>query len=669
MREDGLTMETVHTGKVQVIENTERERERINPYSFDYGVRAAICLPLELQGKRIGGVWVCYDEPRGFSEDEIQGLQLYVNQASIAYGRARRIRELRYLHQAAHKLASAAGLEEVLQQIVASARQVLDADSAAIWPYDAVRNQFQPGHLVADGIPPELLDQFKRDELQEGGTAEAVMERSYLAVTDARDPQYAFLGSGGRGLRGKIDARAFQGIALRVGERMLGVLYVNYQRPRAFGPEHQETLETFAAHAALTLSRAQLLDQVSRAQVAASAAARMSVVGDLNQTLKAIVEGTRDTVHCDAISLYTYDQGTQTLGYPPTLLGVWYPGQVTLLPHMRPDSVVYPMLRRDEPYISDNIPTDPNFMHRRFSIEEQIKSCIVVPLKVGDRRVGVLFVNYRTPHRFTPDEVAYITLFADQAAVAIRNAQLFDELRKTKSMVGARTALMWMGMASSAWRHSIEGCAVNIRNAIALLRLETSPHPGESAWQGVQDTLDQIDGQARLILDKPITPPLSPEKGVDVFTINDLVRERMRQLGRTAPYQKVEMRLEFKPEADVGVRASPDWLRRALDLVSDNAVEAMERTSKRRLSVTTYRVGERVEVAIADTGPGIPPEIQARLFGARSESDKGLGMGLLMVQAILQTYGGDVRLESSDARGTTMVLWLPIVHQDTPQER
>jgi len=51
---------------------------------------------------------------------------------------------------------------------------------------------------------------------------------------------------------------------------------------------------------------------------------------------------------------------------------------------------------------------------------------------------------------------ARFQLFADQAAVAIRNAQQYDELRRAKNLVRIRTALAWMGMASSTWRHTID---------------------------------------------------------------------------------------------------------------------------------------------------------------------------------------------------------------------
>ena len=59
-----------------------------------------------------------------------------------------------------------------------------------------------------------------------------------------------------------------------------------------------------------------------------------------------------------------------------------------------------------------------------------MRSCVIIPLRVGRKRVGVMFINYHQPHQFTPDEVTSIDIFAYQAAVAIHNAQLYDQVQR-----------------------------------------------------------------------------------------------------------------------------------------------------------------------------------------------------------------------------------------------
>jgi len=287
------------------------------------------------------------------------------------------------------------------------------------------------------GIPTDELERFRKEKPKPGRTADTVMRQGYVAVKDISQPEYDFLGQSTRDLLNRIGVQSFQGIALQVGDENLGVLYVNYNRPQVFGEEDKRTLETFANHAALSFKKARLLDQVNKARDTAKVVAEVSVLEDLEQTLCSIVKGTKDVLGCDAVSLYTYDQVADKLGYPPSMTGVWYPERATRLPEVPSDSIVFKMLKRDEPYIVDNTSTDSHFRNLRFVMDEQVKSCATMPLKVGDRKVGVIFVNYRSLHRFTSEELTNIELFAHQAAVAIRNAQLYESERKRANALQA----------------------------------------------------------------------------------------------------------------------------------------------------------------------------------------------------------------------------------------
>jgi signal transduction histidine kinase len=71
--------------------------------------------------------------------------------------------------------------------------------------------------------------------------------------------------------------------------------------------------------------------------------------------------------------------------------------------------------------------------------------------------------------------------------------------------------------------------------------------------------------------------------------------------------------------------------------------------------------GDRLEITIADTGPGIPaevlPQVLEPLFSTKSF---GTGLGLPTVQQIIEAHGGGLEISSEENRGTTVVLWLPL---------
>jgi len=835
IRPGGISIQVVRSGEPRIIENVEAVSDTVNPGMLQDGVGAAACVPLSVGGKNIGVMWVQFEAPRRFLRAEIEALRLYANQAAIAYENARRMRILGHLRKAAEKLARMVGVQGVLRQIVRSAKEVLEADSAVIWSYDDAQDTFLPSELVADDVDTKLPDVFREDEPRTGGMARIVMREGYLAVTDVDDQMYACLGPHATELRGAIEVKALQGIALRVGDETLAVLCVNYKRPRDFAENERDTLQTFATHAALALKKANLLEQVSTARDTAKLVSEVCLLEEQQHTLSLIAGSIQGLLRCDAVTVYPYDEIKDEFEFPPAMVGVRHMGEVLRLGLVARDSVIRRMLIRNEAYVAENASSD-SLMSGDFVTREEIESSIGIPLRVGDRRVGVMFVNYHTRHRFTADELTNIELFANQAAVAIRNAQLYqseqqhvqalkaiqatsaamsavlnldrllpmiteetasvfdaapaslmlwdaqkenlaiqaacglsdeyvreqqipsgrvdelverfgpgphvfdigdepigdpdlvereglqnvmatpltigdeligilnvyskgeqlsfgekdkelvtvlanhaaiaienarsyEELKRTKGLVGARTALAWMGMANSAWRHSIEGHAINIRNAVTLLRQEMQAASIDlTSQQSAESKLDLIVRLATQILHKPITPPLSSEEGVKTVMINDLVSERIGQLWENESYQIVTRHLDLRPEANVGIRASPEWLRRALDLLVDNAVESMTSSPVRELEITTRLVKGCVEIAIRDTGTGIPPDVYSKLFGERieqTEGGEGLGMGLLMVQAIVETYGGDILVRDTGPHGITMVILLPVEQRDS----
>jgi PAS domain S-box-containing protein len=808
--------------------------------------RSMVCVPLRAKEQVIGTLSLSNSDVAGaFQAEDLGLLSSFADQAAIAIDNARRMQELEQMRQAAKAMSRAFEPRQALQQVVESASQVLRADSAAIWSYDEVRDKFIPDELVAVGISLDELERFRGEEPKPGRTADLVMREGYVAVTDISQPEYDFLGQPTQELLSRIGVRSFQGIALRVGDDRLGVLYANYNRLRTFGEDEGATLRTFASHASLALKNARLLTQMQRTREAAGVIAGVTVQEDLNQTLKIIAQHTQQVLHSDAVTLYSYDEATKQFGeWATKILDPRDPDAARAPDKLTAESVVWSILNLTEsPYycLAEDHASRHELLGGHFVDAEVIRSAIGIQLRVGERKVGVMFVNFRSPHRFTSDEIATIRLFADQAAMAIRNAQLYramrtlyggllrageaaveagkfyptalqviadavketlgcdvvslyayyekeneitypsviagdllkpgeqadweaarlskrlrldtvsrevvirqffesgrslyasdvskdpvlrtsdfvrreaikssaaillkagdktvgilfvnyrsphvfaeeeqemlelfatqaaiaiqnaqqyEELKHTKGLVGARTAMAWIGMTSSAWRHAIEKHALTIREQIQLLRLEVRKTSPSSS--SIQEKLDVIERLANQILEKPMTPPLSAEDGVSSVPVNEFVLERTRQLWTAEPYKSVSLRLDLDLDEVATIRVSPEWLRRALDILVDNAVEAISDLPQSQITITSRSIGNRAEIAVTDGGRGIPEEIQARLFREpipKPKGAKGLGLGLLIAQTIVQTYGGEIRLDRTDSSGTTMVILLPL---------
>lgn len=129
--------------------------------------------------------------------------------------------------------------------------------------------------------------------------------------------------------------------------------------------------------------------------------------------------------------------------------------------------------------------------------------------------------------------------------------------------------------------------------------------------------------------------------------------------------QKLPEEIEYKPEMNSGILIpfDPEYFRRAVINIVSNAVQAMaeEEAPVKGLKVKTAVAGNRLEIRVIDTGPGIPSDIREKIFDPLfSTKSFGVGLGLAIVEDIMAAHGGGVEIESEPGRRTEVLLWLPV---------
>jgi two-component system NtrC family sensor kinase len=119
---------------------------------------------------------------------------------------------------------------------------------------------------------------------------------------------------------------------------------------------------------------------------------------------------------------------------------------------------------------------------------------------------------------------------------------------------------------------------------------------------------------------------------------------------------EVEKDYRFKGQ----VRMDSDRMAQVLYNIATNARDAMPGGG--RFTVETQQAGERVELRLSDSGPGVPEELGDRIFEPFFTYGKreGAGLGLAIARRIVEEHGGMLRLESNPEQGATFVLSLPI---------
>ncbi|PKO12457.1 MAG: hypothetical protein CVU39_23975 [Chloroflexi bacterium HGW-Chloroflexi-10] len=440
VRPNGISYEVVHSKKAIYIENLAITSFEYNPAMLEQGVLAASCIPLEYRNTCLGVLWVDYDTTRRFTENDKKTLQLYANQAAIAYENARQIRELSHMRQAAEALSSTLSLTDTLNQIAKSARNVLRAESAAIWSYDNQRSRFLLTESVASGIPEDSWNYYRKEELETGQTAHTILTSrdGWIGVEDVNDHErYPFLGLSSRKLLNALKVQSFQGIRLVVGDEVLGILYVNHNQKRCFESEEEKnTARIFANHAAMALKNARLIAQLSAARETASVVAGLTVLGEIEQTLESIVVGTKKAIDCDIVTLFSYNHEQDQFEFPPKMAGVTDKDHIIKAGNINRDAVPYKLIKLEDYYKTEDTIND-KIMGGPFAKREGIKSSAGFPLVVMKQRVGVMCVNYKHIHHFNDDELESIRIFAHQAGIAIYNAQLYNRLQQRANALDA----------------------------------------------------------------------------------------------------------------------------------------------------------------------------------------------------------------------------------------
>ncbi|MFQ5639886.1 MAG: ATP-binding protein [bacterium] len=284
-----------------------------------------------------------------------------------------------------------------------------------------------------------------------------------------------------------------------------------------------------------------------------------------------------------------------------------------------------------------------------------------LPLIVERKRLGVLF--FRQPEKLRQEEFDLLSLFVDQAALAIYNLQLTSKLFEAKALQSV---------------HKLSSFVIHdLRNHVSMLSmlLENSKKYAQRPdfRRDMMDTLEStVQDMKHLISKISISGDKSINTQAPLF-INELVRKVIREL-KVPKLDKVEIVEEYSIVPSVyGDETTFTALVRNLCL---NAIEAMPAggvvtvkthclDSSQNGALGDHKVNRDVEILVNDTGIGMSQEfIRDHVFHPFwSTKQNGLGIGLFQCKEIVESLGGRIRVDSRLGKGTTFTVSLPAMRE------
>jgi GAF domain-containing protein len=672
IRESGITWKVLKSCEARFIPDLNAEADEVNPKLIQDGIMAAACLPLRWAGRKIGALWIQYRSEHPFSDTEKQALQIYADQSAIAYENARRIKDLNALSDAAAEMAAATDDPAlVLDAFFKSAKKLTRADAYLYWDYNYHGNSFLPHNLVSDYFTEEDVETFKREEGSTGKATAKILTESYFECSNISEAVDELFGEPIRKLLQSRKIKSLQGICLENKGEQLGVLFVDYLHVRNFTPEDKALLQSLAETGAMALKQARLLAQLHRARDLANLVARFSALNnDFKTTWELIEKEARATLGCDAITLYQYDEKKEDFEYPPLMAGVEYPERAVLSPSLPTNSIVREIWNSSEPIVAiDDIGshplTSPARKRRRFTQDENIKALVAMHLEADNRKVGVIFINYRKKRRFSEEEIRNIQMFGNQLAIAIRYVRRYADLKKIKALVGTKTALEWFEVISSSWGHEVKNNALSVARRAELIQM----HLNKQNFDEASAELNRLNMTIEELMRNAMLAPVYKDSEFSSVGINDLIQSGIKHLRNHKPYSSTLIRLNLEAglDAKVRVKVHVPWINRVIEMLLKNAIQAMDEAGspERVIYICTKLSDDKqgVQITIHDTGPGISEDIKRLLFAEKIEKDNrssGLGIGLMVIKLICDFHSGEISLIENDKPGTSFLICLPV---------
>jgi len=289
---------------------------------------------------------------------------------------------------------------------------------------------------------------------------------------------------------------------------------------------------------------------------------------------------------------------------------------------------------------------------------------ISLPIISKDKLIGILNLGHKDDRTiYSNEDLELLTMLTNQAAIAIENARLYENLKQSQDTLRRADRLSSLGLLTAGLAHEIRNPLVAIRTFTQLLPERYDDAEFREGFQGL--ALKEVDRICGLINDllsfaRPSKPNVAPEN------INDVVDNIARILETQAKEKNVAIQRDFG-EILPKVWIDREQMKQVFMNLILNAIQAMHEGGS--ISIATRSVsrhgaepsGEFVQIEVRDTGIGISEADLQHIFDPFFTSkDEGSGLGLAVSHQIVQEHGGFVTVESTVGKGTAFFVHVPV---------
>src|SRR5262249_16688716 len=315
-------------------------------------------------------------------------------------------------------------------------------------------------------------------------------------------------------------------------------------------------------------------------------------------------------------------------------------------------------------WMAPNLQSDPRLRDPEFFRRNGLVSYLGLPLIAKDEILGVLSFYTKEEHRFTDQEVEFLSMLANQAAIAIHNSQLFEEVRSSRDAMEQANKIKeeFLSVMSHELRtplNAILGFTEMVRDGMQGPVNAQQQRCLEKVLMRTQELLTMINGILQ------VTSMEAPRKThIQPVNLNAFLDD-LRSTYEFPSDRQVKMHWDYR---DLPMfETDAEKLRHILQNLINNAVKF---TPEGHVAVAARYVPERhrMEFKVCDSGIGIPPDKLPIIFEKFRQVDSsetrlygGVGLGLYIVKQYVEALGGKIDVQSTVGVGSAFTVTLPFI--------
>jgi signal transduction histidine kinase len=408
------------------------------------------------------------------------------------------------------------------------------------------------------------------------------------------------------------------------------------------------------------------IDELRRMVVRLSRLVEISVTLNSTQKLSRLLEfligSAADLLESEAASILLVDEKTQQLYFAASTGSD--PAELRGIPVPLEGSIAGTIFREDRPLIINEVSEDPRHYRRvGEKIHFETRSLIGVPMRMRDRRIGVIEALNKRRGTFNEHDLQTLSIIASQAAVAIHNANLIDALQRAYDELGKLDKLKSDFIAIAS--HELRTPLGVILGYAALLKEDADQATSEHASAVLNSAL-----RMRALIEDMTNMNMlrigSAEMALSVQVLHPLLEAASDELAMLIRAKGQSLTRRLPPEPLRAMADGPKLIMALTNLLNN----AMRFTpSGGKIDLNLERHGSEAWMRVHDTGMGIPADQLDRVFDQfyqvedhMTRRHEGMGLGLAIVRAIARAHGGRAWAESQGAGlGATFTIAVPLV--------